>query len=63
MIPMNPMKTILRDTVGLNLQESYVYDAYGGSTRSKLTFIIYLTLGFDFKTSTDADRRVLHQER
>ena len=26
-------------------QEKYIYDAHGGGTRSKLTFIIYLTLG------------------
>lgn len=28
-----------------NGKEHYVYDAYGGGTRSKLTFIIYLSHG------------------
>ena len=32
-------------------QERYVYDAHGGGTRSKLTFIIYLKLKALLKTA------------
>lgn len=33
-------------------QEEYLYDAYGGSTRSKFTFIVYLSEGFEGGATT-----------